>query len=114
MFSKVGAFTENYCALVIESAEIFQSLPLGRVLKNCSSKNQKEVFQAIIKDFVYMVHPVKSYTECQVTCLNFDYYFINVPDHNIFGPYAYGLDRMGMMGIFSYGPTVRVCIWSGL
>lgn len=66
-------FTECQCDLVMKSASIFQKLPLGKVLNNISNTNRQEILKATIKDFVYMVHPVKSDTECQVIYGNVNY-----------------------------------------
>ena len=56
----------------MKASEIFQSLPMGRLLEGVDRTLTNEVLKAYIHDFIYMVHHVQSEAECNVRILAFD------------------------------------------
>ncbi|XP_052062680.1 E3 ubiquitin-protein ligase rnf213-alpha-like isoform X2 [Mytilus californianus] len=54
--------------VVLKASDIFQSLPMGRLLSGIEGTYIHQVLKAYIQDFVYMVHPVQSEEECNLIC----------------------------------------------
>lgn len=61
--------TESHFDVVMKASEIFQSLPLGKLLSDVEGTYILEVLKCYIRDFVYMIHPVQTNSECQVKYL---------------------------------------------
>ncbi|XP_071137099.1 E3 ubiquitin-protein ligase rnf213-alpha-like [Mytilus edulis] len=60
--------TESHFDVVVKASEIFQSLPLGKLLSDVEGTYILEVLKCYIRDFVYMIHPVQTNSECQLLC----------------------------------------------
>ncbi|VDI37174.1 Hypothetical predicted protein, partial [Mytilus galloprovincialis] len=56
--------------VVVKASEIFQSIPLGKLLDSIEGTYIHDVLKAYLKDFIHMVYPVQSEEECSLMCEN--------------------------------------------
>ncbi|XP_052062678.1 E3 ubiquitin-protein ligase rnf213-alpha-like isoform X2 [Mytilus californianus] len=59
---------DSYYDVVMKASEIFQSIPLGRLLDSIEGTYIHDVLKAYLKDFIHMVYPVQSDEECSLMC----------------------------------------------
>lgn len=63
-------FTDSDFDVVVKASEIFQSIPLGKLLDSIEGTYIHDVLKAYLKDFIHMVYPVQSEEECSVSYHN--------------------------------------------
>lgn len=51
----------------LKAADIFQDFPLGRLLLSTEEVTTQDILQCYIRDFVFMVYPVQTENECNVS-----------------------------------------------
>ncbi|XP_063404431.1 E3 ubiquitin-protein ligase rnf213-alpha-like [Mytilus trossulus] len=59
---------DSWFDVVMKATEIFQELPLGRLLFSIEGTYIHQVLKSYILDFVHMVHTVQSEEECNLVC----------------------------------------------
>lgn len=52
--------------MVIKASQIFNAIPMGRLLAGIEGTHINDILKFYIKDFIHMVHPVQSEAECNV------------------------------------------------